>query len=169
MGRDATLGRAIGRSKSTRLRCVDPLEWTPTRELRAALVTDPVLRPIEAMLDRPPCCTRVLACLAKRLGRRAEFIRDRVRSRTGLDVTLVMRAAQWRRAAMRLRDTDDKAHVIAVAEGFSDATAFGRAFRRATRRTPSEYRLAARDRKMRDILAGRTPLGTLAAGGPATP
>ncbi len=54
---------------------------------------------------------------------------------------------QWRMdlAAVRLRDTDDTVDTIARSVGYTSVYAFSRAFRRARRQAPGQYRASARE------------------------
>ena len=123
---------------------------------------------MEPFLDDPPRCAHVLAFFSDLLGRRAAFISVRFQLRTGLDLVVVFHAAQFRRVALCLHDSDDKIEVIAKAEKFSDGTALWRAFRREYGVSPSDFRMWAREELRMAILGGRTPSGARPAPGGAS-
>lgn len=119
---------------------LDVLEPSP-RELLVTRPAAPVLAPIVAALDADPGDARTLADWARRLGVSSRTLTRALRAETGQGFAQWQGAVRTQRAADLLADGVPIAEVV-EAVGYTSASAFGAAFRRATGLTPREFRSA---------------------------
>jgi len=83
--------------------------------------------------------TQTMSDVARRLGMSARSLRRRL-AEEGVSYPKLLEEAQIARAKRLLEDPDRSIYEVAFDMGFSDASAFHRAFRRWTGMTPTQYR-----------------------------
>jgi AraC family transcriptional regulator len=104
--------------------------WRDERRVTAAL------RRIEAEPDAP---LSLAACASAAAMSRFHFLRT-FQAVVGMTPHQYLLATRLRRAALRLRRSDDNVAAIAYEAGFGDLSTFNRRFRRLTGQTPTDYR-----------------------------
>jgi AraC-like DNA-binding protein len=135
--RDGSLS-AAARTRSERV-LFDALAPVPASDLDLALPTDDRARRVAEAILIDPSDDRTLADWGRIVGASERTLMRRFRAETGRGFQ------EWRKAArlvaaLRLLLTDAPVAVIASSVGYSTASAFGAAFRRALGAPPSAFR-----------------------------
>ena len=90
-----------------------------------------------------------VADIARAAGLSSSRLHARFRSATGMSPMRYLAMERLRRAAFLLETTDFQVAQIAREAGYSDQSAFTRAFRRETGHTPQKYRDRRREKELR--------------------
>ncbi|WP_042202837.1 AraC family transcriptional regulator [Paenibacillus camerounensis] len=93
-------------------------------------------------IDRDLTDAPTLLRMSEQLGYSPYYCTRQFHTLTGMTVRDYIRLRRISRAALELRDTDDRILDIAVKYGFSSQEAFSRAFMKAFKLTPGAYRTA---------------------------
>ena len=99
-----------------------------------------LLETVNRLLDARGTRTLSIAALAERLGMSESSLRTRFRSEAGVPLGEYLRNFRINRAMALLRNSDLPVAEVACETGFASPQAFSRAFRKATGRTPRDYR-----------------------------
>ena len=108
------------------------------------VLSDPMVSVAVTKLHQDPARPWTTDLLAAELAISRSTLARRFRATTG--TTPGGYLTRWRMdlASIRLRDTDDTLDTIAHSVGYTSVYAFSRAFRRARRQAPGQYRVTAR-------------------------